>query len=148
MKSGERLALAIVLTLGVVVGGTSAAAAYAWRRAGNVRIAIHESGPSGQDLSLSLPGLLVDSAIALCPMPGDPAVKARLKELGPALGAVASRLSTLPDVVLVDVRDDGGTIRVEKSGSDLIIRVVSREDRVEVAVPLESVRKLMQKFEA
>ena len=148
MKAGERLALAIILGLCVLVGGTAGATAYAWRRAGTVRIAVHETGPSGSSLSMSLPGLLVNTAIALCPMPSDAEFKARLVEVTPALHAVAGRLATLPDVVLVDVKNAGGTIRIEKSGPDLLIRVVSDTERVEIAVPVNSVRRLMEKLEA
>jgi hypothetical protein len=147
MRSGERLALAIVLGLVVLVGGSTGAAAYAWRRAGNVRIAIHEDRPGGTDFSMTLPGLLVNTAIALCPVPKDAELNARLEDLTPVLRAVASRLATLPDVIFVDIVDDGGTVRVEKVGPDLVIRVVSPAERVEIAVPIESVRRLMEKLE-
>jgi hypothetical protein len=148
MRSGERLALAVLLGLCVLVGGTAGATAYAWHRAGSVRIAIHETGPGGSDYSMKLPGLLVNAAIALCPVPADDELRARLGEIAPALREVASRLSSLPDVVLVDVKNAGGTVRVEKSGADLVIRVVSQDERVEIAVPVESVRQLMRKLEA
>jgi len=148
MKSGERLALAVILGLVLLVGGSTGAAAYAWHRAGTFRIAIHDTGPDGTDFSMNLPGVLLNTAIALCPVPNDPELNARLQEATPVLRAVASRLSTLPDVVFVDVKNEQGTVRVEKLGSDLLIRVVSPQERVEIAVPIESVRKLMHKLEA
>ena len=148
MKPGERLALAVVLSLCVVAFGTAGAAACAWKRAGSVRVAIHETRPGGDDLSLRLPGLLVNAAIALCPVPADAELNARLHDVAPALRAVASRLDTIPDVVLVDVISDGSSVRVEKSGPDLLIRVVSPEERVDIAVPLGSVRRLLAKLEA
>ena len=148
MKSGERLALAVILGLCVLAGGTAGAAAFAWHRAGSVRIAVHESGPGGSDFSMNLPGLLVNAAIAICPVPNDDELNARLHEITPVFRAVAGRLSTLPNVVLVDVKNDSGAIRIEKSGTDLVIRVVSELERVEIAVPVESVRRLMRKLEA
>ena len=148
MKSSERLSLAIILGLGVLVGGSAGATAYAWHRAGSVRIAIHETGPGGSDVTMRLPGLLVNTAIALCPVPTDPKFKERLVEFAPMLHAVAGRLKTLPDAVLVDVKNDEGTVRIEKSGTDLLIRVLSETERVEIAVPVESVRQLMEKLEA
>jgi len=96
MKSGERLALAIVLGLAILVCGSTGAAAYAWHRAGNVRIAIHESRPGGTDLSLSLPAVLVNTAIALCPVPNDAELHARLAQLSPVLREVASQLAAMP----------------------------------------------------
>jgi len=148
MKSGERLALAVVLGLVLLVGGSTGAAAYAWHRAGTVRIAVHDAGPGGSDFSMNLPGIVLNTAIALCPIPNDPELNARLQEVAPALHAVAARLSTLPDVVFLDAHNEQGTVRVEKLGPDLLIRVVSPAERVEIAVPIESVRKLMQKLEA
>jgi hypothetical protein len=148
MRSGERLALAVVLGLGVVTCGTAGAAAYAWQRAGTMRIAIHENRPGGDDLSLSLPGLLVNAAIELCPVPADTEFHARLHDVAPALRAVATRLDAMPDAVLVDAVSDDGTVRIEKSGQELVIRVVSPRERVEIAVPLGSVRRLLTKLEA
>jgi hypothetical protein len=148
MKPGERLALAIVLGFVLLVGGTTGAAAYAWHRGGSVRIAIHESGPAGSDVSLSVPGVLVNTAIALCPVPDDAQLNTRLREISPALGEVASRLATLPDAVLVDIKSEDETLQVEKLGSELLIRVNAPNERVEVAVPIASVRKLMEKLAA
>lgn len=148
MKSGERLALAIILGLALLVGGIAGATAYAWHRAGSVHLALHETGPDGNDFSITLPGLLVNAAIALCPVPADAELNARLAELTPALRAVASQLASMPDAVLVDARDADGTVRIEKSGPNLLIRVVSEEERLEVAFPIESVRRLMRKLEA
>ncbi len=148
MRSSERLSLAVILGLCVLLGGTAGATAYAWHRAGSVRIAIHEAGPGGSDVSMRLPGLLVNTAIALCPVPTDPKFRARLVDIAPMLRAVAGRLKTLPDAVLVDVKNDEGSIRIEKSGTDLLIRVLSDAERVEIAIPVDSVRLLMEKLEA
>ena len=148
MKSGERFALAVILGAGVLVFGTAGATAYAWHRAGNVSIEVHGTGPCRDDFSMRLPGLIVNAAIALCPLPADAEFQTRLAQVAPALRAVAERLATLPDVVLVDVDNDGGTVRVEKSGPDLVIRVVSPVQRIDVTVPVESVRLLLAKLEA
>jgi hypothetical protein len=148
VRPGERLALAVILGLAVLVCGTAGATAYAWHRAGSLHIAIHESQPGGNDLSITLPGFLVNAAIALCPIPADPELHARLADVQPALRAVASELASMPDAVLVDVKGDEGTVRVEKSGANLLIHVVSPEERIEVEVPVESVRQLVQKLDA
>jgi hypothetical protein len=148
MRSGERLALAVILGLAILVGGTAGATAYAWHRSGSLHIAVHEAGPDGDDFSITLPGLLVNAAIALCPVPADAELNARLAEFTPALRAVASQLATMPDAVLVDVKDCGGAVRIEKSGPNLLILVNSDDERVELAVPVESVRRLMRKLEA
>jgi len=83
------------------------------------------------------------------------AVRTELGETVDVVGAASEVTAAIelirervPDVVLVDVKSDRGTVRVEKSGPDLVIRVVSPGERVEIAVPVESVRRLMRKLEA
>jgi hypothetical protein len=148
MRSGERLALAVILGLALLLGGTAGATAYAWHRSGSLHIAIHQNQPGGNDLSITLPALLVNAAIALCPVPADAELNARLADVQPALRAVASQLASMPDAVLVDVKGNDGTVRIEKTGPNLVIRVVSKEERIDIDVPVESVRRLVRKLEA
>jgi hypothetical protein len=144
----ERLALAIILGLGVLVCGTAGAGVYAWHQGGSVRFAVHENRTDGIDLAVTLPGALVNAAIALCPMPDHLSLDARWEGMLPALRDVADRLATMPDAVIVDVDDHGDRVRVAKVGRELIIRVVSREERVEIAIPINSVRRLVARLEA
>jgi hypothetical protein len=148
MRPAERLALAIVLALGVLTFGTAGAAVYVWHHSGSLRLAVHDNGPDGGDLALSLPGAIVNAAIALCPLPVDLATDERLQAVLPALRDAADQLASMPDVVLVDVDDHGDRVRIAKSGSELVIRVVSTEERVEITVPIESVRRLVARLEA
>jgi len=148
MRSSERLALAILLGLSVLVFGTAGAAAYAWHRSGHLRLAMHESGPGGTDVDVSLPGALVNAAIALCPLSAVRELDEHAQTLLPVLREVADRLVAMPDAVLVDVRDEDATVRIEKRGDELVIRVVSAEERVEIYVPIESVRRLARKLDA
>ena len=148
MRSSERLALAILLGLAVLVFGTAGAATYAWHRSGHLRLAVHEAGPNGSDVSLSLPGILVDAAITLCPMPAIDELDEHAQEILPVLREVSEHLAAMPDAVLVDVRDDDETVRIEKLDGELLIRVVSQEERVEIAVPLQSVQRLARKLGA
>jgi hypothetical protein len=148
MRPVERLALAILLGLGVLVGGTAGAGVYAWHRSGSVRLAVHENRTDGVDLAVTLPGALVNAAIALIPMPADLVLEPRWEGMLPALRSVADQLATMPDAVIVDVDDHGDRVRVAKVGRELVIRVLSREERVEIALPIESVRRLVAKLEA
>lgn len=144
MKAGERLALAIVVGMVVLVGGAAGAATYAWRSAGTVHVEIHEDGPDGNDLSLHLPGLLLDAVIAICP---SPVVSDEDAELAlAALEAAADQLASMPDAVLVDIREADATVRIEKSGGRLLIRVREPGESVHIDVPISSVRKLAAKI--
>lgn len=148
MRSTERLALAVVLSLGVLAFGTAGAAVYAWHQSGSLRLAVHDSRPDGVDLAVSLPGVLVNAVIALCPLPVDLATDERLQDVLPLLHDAADHLASMPDAVLVDVDDHGERVRIAKSGHELVIRVVSPDERVEITLPIESVRRLVARLEA
>jgi hypothetical protein len=145
MRPGERLALGIVLILVVVVGGAAGAATYAWQQAGTVRVSVHESGPDGSDVSLRMPAVLLNLAIAFCPTPhvlDDPDAASALG----VLEAVADELVSMPDAVLVDVREPGTTVRIEKRDGRLLVRVREPGERVDIEVPIGSVRMLAAKL--
>ncbi|HEX4825284.1 MAG TPA: hypothetical protein VFV19_13340 [Candidatus Polarisedimenticolaceae bacterium] len=148
MSRGERLAFAIVLALGVLLTGTAGATAYAWHRSGSVRVAVHETEDDGTDLAFTLPGILVNTAIELCPLPHDFELDPQLAGLLPALHATVDRLADLPDAVLVDVQDDAEHVRIAKSGRELVISVHSRDGRFEVALPVESLRRIVSRLES
>lgn len=148
MRPVERLALAIILGLAVVVCGTAAAGAYAWHQGGSMRLAVHESRTDGIDLDVTLPGALVNAAIALCPMPENLTLDPRWDGLLPALHDVADQLTKMPDAVIVDVDDHGDRVRVAKVGRELVVRILSRDERVEIAIPITSVKRLVAKLEA
>ena len=144
-SAGERLAIAIVVGGAVLATGAAGAATYAWYTAGTVHVAIHESGPDGTDVNVHLPGLLLNAAIALCPTPRvleDADARAALG----ALGAAADELAAMPDAVLIDVRDDESRVRIEKAGGRLLIRVRDTRDRVDIDLPIHSVRLIAEKL--
>ena len=145
MRPGERLAFAIVVTLFVVVGTAAGAATYAWQQAGTVRVAVHESGPDGSHVSLSVPGILLNAAIAFCPTP-DLVHDADTASALAVLEAVADELVSMPDAVLVDVREPGTTVRIEKANGRLLVRVRQPGERVDIEVPIGSVKMLAAKL--
>lgn len=145
MRSGERLALAIVIVLVVFVGGAAGAATYAWHAAGTIRVEVHASDDHGTDVSLRVPAVLLNAAIALCPTPR--ALEDRdAAQAFAMLEAVADELVEMPDAVLVDVREPGTSVRVEKTDGRLLVRVRDRRERVDVEVPISSVKMLAAKL--
>jgi hypothetical protein len=150
MTRGERLAASILLGAAVVASGTACAAAYAWHHAGTFRIAVQDDGPDGTNFSMTLPGALVDAAIAAFPVPnhldldGEDAV---FRDLVPALHAVRAQLDDLPDAVLVDIRDGAETVRVAKHDDTIQIRVASPGERVAIDLPIRSLCHALSKLE-
>jgi hypothetical protein len=149
MRPGTRLVLAILLGIGVLTAGTGAAAAYAWQHAGTFRMCVHESGESGSDLTMTLPGALLDAAITLCPIPerfGPDGIDSTLQGLEPLLRAMADEIDRMPDAVLVDVRDGGERVRIAKHGEEIHVRVISVGERVEIDLPVRSFRRALEKL--
>lgn len=146
MSRRERIALAIVLALAVAGCATVATAAYAWHRAGTVRIDVHEAGSAGSDVSVRVPGAIVNAAIALLPEPRIVEFDTQFAEFAPALLAISEHLEKMPDAVLVDVREGGESVRVERAGSEIVVRVSSGDERVEIAIPIRSARKALEKL--
>ena len=145
MRPGERLAFAIVLTLFVVVGTAAGAATYAWQRAGTVRVAVHGSGPGGANVSLQVPAILLNAAIAFCPTP-DLVHDADTASALAVLETVADELVAMPDAVLVDIRERDTTVRIEKANGRLLVRVRDPGERVDIEVPIGSVKMLAAKL--
>ena len=144
-SAGERLAIAIVVGVAVLAAGAAGAATYAWHTAGTIHVAIHEAGPDGTDVNVHVPGLLLNAVIALCPTPrvlDDADARAALA----ALGSAADQLATMPDAVLVDVREPDSRVRIEKAGGRLLIRVRDARDRVEIDLPIHSVQLIAEKL--
>ena len=149
MRTGERLAMAIVLGGVFLAGSAAAAATYAWHAGGTFRIAVREVGPDGSNVSMRLPGALVNAAIALCPVPqawNDGEIDDALAAAVPVLEAVADHLGSMPDAILVDIKDGDTRVRIAKSGGSLTIRVRDPETFVEVDLPVKSVRSLASKL--
>jgi hypothetical protein len=149
MSAGTRLLLAILLGIAVLTAGTGAAAAYAWHQAGTFRLSVHDAGGEGSNLSMSLPGALVDAVITLCPVPeglGPDGVRSRLDGFEPLLRTVAEEIGRMPDAVIVDVRDGRDRVRITKQGDEILVRVVSDVERVEIDLPVRSFRHALEKF--
>ena len=145
MRSGERLALAIVIVFVLLVGGAAGAATYAWHTAGTIRVEVHASDDNGTDVSLRVPAVLLNVAIALCPTPRALEDRDAAQALA-MLEAVADELVQMPDAVLVDVREPGTSVRVEKTDGRLLIRVRDPGERVDIEVPIGSVKMLAAKL--
>jgi len=145
MTRGTRLLLAVVIG-GVVLGlATLAATAAAVYHGGTVAVDIEEDGNHFQ---LQLPAGLIGAAIALAP---DSAVQEAADELEPwipALDAGWHELGDAPDFVLLELVTDDENVRIEKSGSKLLVIVDSPEAQIRVGVPLGTVGSLLHKLDS
>ena len=143
MTPGTRLLLAVVAGAALLMLATVGVGAAAVYHAGTIAVEVEEDGNSFQ---FSLPAGLVRAAIAIAPAS---ALSKATRELEPWLPAVEAgwrELCDAPDFVLVEVDSRDERVRVEKSGSELLVVVDADDAHVRVAVPLGTVSALLAKL--
>jgi len=144
---GTKLALASAVALFVIAAAGIALAGSAVRHAsgGAVRIEVQEQ--DGEDIRISVPGLVVGLALAIVP---DEALAEPLDEARPWLAvarAAVDELGEAGDFTLVSVvkRDERVTIRTV--GGVLVVDVDDHGDRVRIEMPLRTVDRIVRRLD-
>ena len=145
MTRGTRLLLAVVIGGVVLTLATLGAAAAAVYHGGTVVVEIEEQGNHFQ---VQLPAGLVRAAIALAPASALEEVAEELEPWIPALDAGWREFRDAPDFVLLEVVSGDESVRVEKTGSKLLVIVDSPDAQVRVGVPLGTVGSLLHKLDS
>ena len=114
-------------------------------------VAVDVQPVDGGEISVQVPAGLINVAIWLLPSQLQAeAMREVAAEVEPFWGAVhaaGDELSRLPDFVLVEVEGPREHVIIEKRNQRLIVHVESDGERVEVSVPLGTVRSLLNKIE-
>jgi hypothetical protein len=144
MSRTGRVVLALLLVVVLFWAGVAAAVAWtvhAVATAPAIDISVRQHGVDHGHVSLRLPAALVVASAILA---GDDARDRLRAEIGaeidlaawsPAAAELARQLETMPDAMLVEVRDGGDHVLVVKEGDDLRIRVRSPDGDVDVTLP-------------
>ena len=130
----------LLAKLGAGVLGTAMVAGAALSSGGFIAVKVHEKAANGTHLTLIVPAALVPATLHFVP-------KADLKDAGrdirpylPIIDAATPALEDCPDGVLVEVRDPGEHVLIQKIGGSVVIDVNDHEDIVHVSVPLRAVQ--------
>jgi len=128
----------LLAKIGVGVLGTAMAAGAALSSEGFIAVKVHEKRASGTHLTLVVPAAIVPATLHFVP-------KEKLKDAGrdirpylPIIDAAIPALEDCPDGVLVEVRDPGEHVLIQKAGSSVVIDVDDHGDLVHVSVPLSA----------
>ena len=128
----------LLAKIGVGVLGTVVAAGAALSSEGFIAVQVHEKAANGTRLTLIVPAALVPGALHFVP-------KHHLKDAGhdirpylPIIDAAIPALEDCPDGVLVEVRDPGEHVLIQKIGGSVAIDVNDHEDIVHVSIPLRA----------
>lgn len=128
----------LLAKIGVGFLGTAMVAGAALSSEGFIAIKVHEKAANGTHLTLIVPAAIVPATLHFVP-------KEDLKEAGrdirpylPIIDAAIPALEDCPDGVLVEVKDPGEHVLIQKVGGSVVIDVNDHEDIVHVSVPLRA----------
>ena len=147
MSKGARVLLIVLVGGTLLMAATMALGAAAIYSGGTIEVDVEDQG-SGS-LSLTVPAVLADLAVGLVPSHlVDKALENAPDELRswmPAVREAWREFARAPDFVLVEISGPNEHVRVEKRGKQLIVLVDSGGERVKVAIPLKTIRRLLEK---
>ena len=132
-------ATAATLTLATV--GSVAAVVYG---AGTVSVEVQPG--DGSQLSLGVPAALVYVAVALAPDELLSDFHREVQPLWPTVEAAAREMDGWPDFVLLEARSGEEHVRIAKQDGKMLIEVLSRDERVRVAIPTGAVHRVVRKL--
>jgi hypothetical protein len=145
MSLGTKLFLGLFAAALVVSVATVGAATAAVYSAGSIAVAVQPH--DGSSVSIRVPAGLANLAIALTPDELlDDAIE-DLEPVWPSVAAAARVLEQAPDFTLLEVRSSGEHVVVAKEDGRLLVLVDSAGERVRVAVPLATVRRIADRLD-
>ena len=148
MSTASKVLLGFVLgalLLGVASVAFAATAVY---RAGTLAVEVHEKGPGGSDVTLRLPGILVDVAARFVPSQACRSIPPELRAYGPAIREAAFELARGPDGVFVQIDSPEEKLSIAKEGGDLVVHVTSSRETVRVGIPLRTAASALGRLQA
>ncbi|NNE10298.1 MAG: hypothetical protein HKN20_17190 [Gemmatimonadetes bacterium] len=148
MKRSTRFALVVLVGFLLVVGVAAGAVAHSLRDQGMIVVRVEGDGDR---ISLSIPGAMLTTALNFAPrvvwQEFDDQVCHDMRSYMEIAGTALRELAVLPDAVLVTVRDEDESVRIEKRNGAMIVMVNSDDERVFVSVPMGTMKTLVSAFD-
>ncbi|HWN42007.1 MAG TPA: hypothetical protein VNW71_07270 [Thermoanaerobaculia bacterium] len=139
MKTAMKVLLVLVAAFGLLLMGSGFLLAASIVQSGLVTVKVNESGPHGTRLYLPVPAVLVHAGLSVLPALIEEdvweEVRTDLGKWAPAAAEALRAVEDSPDAVLVDIENDHESVRIEKDGRTLEIRVRDGKDSFEISVP-------------
>jgi hypothetical protein len=138
----------LLAKIGVGFLGTAMVAGAALSSEGFIAVKVHEKAANGTHLTIVVPAALVPATLHFLP-------KEKLKDAGrdispylPVIDAAIPALEDCPDGVLVEVKDPGEHVLIQKIGGSVVIDVNDHENTVHVSVPLRAAQSSIHQIAA
>jgi len=139
MKTITKVLLVLTAAAGILIMGSGFLLAASIVQTGLVTVEVHESGPDGTNLYVPVPAVFIHAGLSVLPtlIERDVWEEARtnLGEWGPVAAEALRAVEDAPDAVLVDIENDHESVRIEKAGRTLEIRVRDGKDSFEISLP-------------
>lgn len=139
MKKATKVLLVLAASFGLLLLGSGFLLAASIVQTGLVTVKVHESGPDGTHLYLPVPAILVHAGLAVLPALIEDDVwedvRTDLGEWAPVAAEALRSVEDAPDAVLVEVENERESVRIEKVGRSLEIRVKDGRDSFEISLP-------------
>ena len=138
------VSFALLLTVSVA----GAVVATTLERGGPVRVEVRGKGCGGDDVRICLPGSALAACLPFIPnqvlsgIPDD-----AVRHLG-AARAFTRLAAEEEDFVLIDLVEEGESVRVEKKGDALVVHFESEDETAFVSVPIWVLDRVVRKLEA
>lgn len=146
--SGLRLLLGVSIGLVILAIGAGGVAWASFRLAAPIRVEVRETGGDETNLSLRVPAVLVEIAVAAAP---DSVWSEVGREAGPFLAAAAAAVDALArceDGVYVEVEGPDEHVRIEKRHGSIRVLVDAPDTRVRAEMPLRTARAVLARIAA
>jgi hypothetical protein len=144
ISSRARLVLAILAGIVILTTATVGAAVAAVYHAGTVAIDVSPAADSR--ISVALPAALLNLAITLVPAEVVSDVTEELEPVWPTVQAAARELHRAPDFVLLEIEGRDEHFLIEKRDGRMVMVVEDRGERISLAVPLSTIRRIADKL--
>lgn len=143
MKKATKVLLVLAASFGLLLLGSGFLLAASIVQTGLVTVEVHESGPDGTHLYLPVPAILVHAGLTVLPAIMEEIseddvwedVRCDLGEWAPVAAEALRSVQDAPDAVLVEVENERESVRIEKVGRSLEIRVRDGRDSFEISLP-------------
>jgi hypothetical protein len=109
-------------------------------------IAVDVRPEDDSHISVALPAVIANLAIALVPSEVVSDMTEDLEPVWPTIQAAARELDEAPDFTLLEVDSRETHVQIRKEGGRLLVTVDDRGDRVSVALPLSTIRRIVEKL--
>jgi len=144
MSAGTRLLLAIFTGLLLLTTVTVGLAVAAVHHSGTIAVDVRPEDDA--HFSIAMPAAIANLAIAFMPSDLLGELTTELKPVWPTIRAASRELERAPDFTLLEVVSRDGQVLIRKESGRLLITVDDHGDRLSVALPLATVRRIVEKL--